>query len=96
VQASQRPLPGILSGGTASASIFSLLMIIFPLFPCEGKYIPLFQTLACFKQKKIKIIKFKMMTEHIAAFFFQTSGRLKAWRASRHSRGASGPRKKIL
>lgn len=57
----------------------------FPDFPCEGKYIPLFQTLACFKQKKIKIIKFKMMTEHIAAFFFQTSGRLKAWRASRHS-----------
>ena len=51
---------------------------------------PMFQT------KKIKIIKFKMMTEHIAAFFFQTSGRLKAWRASRHSRGASGPRKKIL
>jgi hypothetical protein len=43
-----------LSGGTASASIFSLLMIIFPLFPCEGKYIPLFQTLACFKQKKSK------------------------------------------
>jgi hypothetical protein len=54
VQASQRPLPGILPGGTASASIFSLLMIIFPLFPCEGKYIPLFQTLACFKQKKSK------------------------------------------
>jgi hypothetical protein len=54
VQASQRPLPGILFGGTASASIFSLLMIISPLFPCEGKYIPLFQTLACFKQKKSK------------------------------------------
>jgi len=29
-------------------------MIIFPIFPCEGKYIPLFQTLACFKQKKSK------------------------------------------
>ncbi|MDR3919890.1 hypothetical protein, partial [Akkermansia sp.] len=57
---------------------------------------PPFSNPCLFQTKKIKIIKFKMMTEHIAAFFFQTSGRLKAWRASRHSRGASGARKKIL
>jgi len=54
VQASQQPLPGILSGGTVSASIFSLLIIIFPLFLYEGKYTLLFQILACFKQKKSK------------------------------------------
>ncbi|PNC56068.1 hypothetical protein CXU09_08310 [Akkermansia muciniphila] len=58
--------------------------------------IPSFFKSLLVSNKKIKIIKFKMMTEHIAAFFFQTSGRLKAWRASRHSRGASGARKKIL
>ena len=68
----------------------------FPDFSMWWEIYPPFSNPFLFQTKKIKIIKFKMMTEHIAAFFFQTSGRLKAWRASRHSRGASGPRKKIL
>jgi hypothetical protein len=51
VQARQQPLPGILPSGTASASIFSLLMIIFPLFPYEGKYTPFFKPLLVSNKK---------------------------------------------
>lgn len=88
-------LPNLCDG--TNLDISSLIIAdYFPAFSAEEKYNCLFQILSCFKQKKIKIIKFKMMTEHIAAFFFQTSGRLKAWGASRHSRGVSGARKKIL
>lgn len=43
-------------------------MIIFPIFHVRGNISPFFKSLLV-SNKKIKIIKFKMMTEHIAGLF---------------------------
>ncbi|HBN18362.1 MAG TPA: hypothetical protein DD422_09950 [Akkermansia sp.] len=59
-------------------------------------YSPAFFKHFLIPNKKIKIIKFNIMTEHKAAFFFQPSGKSQPRKAARHSRNASGTRKKTL